>query len=165
MNAACFHSTAWFVGYIVPAKPPTGYQKNGYHFHCRKCHRWARDPDLCQPCLTKNVCAVNRVQSISNQPCNLCPCYPTLSPKNGLQNKPFTKKHSPRKRSTKQSFTKKHSPKNILQENGLQNKPFTKKYSPRKRSRKQTVHQKTFSKKGGRQGDAWTNNLHKVGWH
>ena len=45
----------------------------------------------------------------------------------GLQNKPFTKKHSPRKRCTKQAFHQKPS--------------------PRKRSTKQAFHQKVFSKK------------------
>ena len=66
-----------------------------------------------------------------------------LSPKsilheNGLPNKLFTKKASPRIRSTKQAFHKK---------NGLQNKPFTKNHFPRKRSTKQAFHQKNISKK------------------
>ena len=52
----------------------------------------------------------------------------SLSPKsilheNGLQNKPFTKEHAPRKWSTKQIVHQKTK-------RGLQNKPFTKKHSP-----------------------------------
>ena len=87
---------------------------------------------------------------------------------NGLQNKPFTKKHSPWKRSTKQACHQKKkrsthkknkyprkqsnyktnlSPNSILHENVLQNKPFTKKHCPWKRSTKQAFHQRTFSKK------------------
>ena len=80
----------------------------------------------------------------------------SLSPKNilhenGLQNKPFTKEHSPRKWSTKQTVHHKNkkkvyktslSPKSILHENGLPNKPFTKEHAPRKRSAKQACHQK-----------------------
>ena len=89
----------------------------------------------------------------------------SLSPKsifheNGLQNKPFTKEHSPRKWSTKQTVHKKNrstkqtvhqnkfskktvyktncSPKKHIKKNGLQNKPSTKKNS-RKRSTKKAL--------------------------
>ena len=86
-----------------------------------------------------------------------------LSPKNilhehGLQNKPFTKEHSPRKWSTKQTVHQKKgstkqtfhqkriskksvyktncSPKKHLQKNGLQNKPSTKKNSRKRFTKK-----------------------------
>ena len=92
-------------------------------------------------------------------------CKTNLSPKsilqeNGLQNKLFTKKNSPRIRSTKQAFHQKKgsakqdfhqkkiskksvyktncSPKKHLKKNGLQNKPSTKKNS-RKRSTKKAL--------------------------
>ena len=67
----------------------------------------------------------------------------SLSPKNilhenGLQNKPFTKEHSPRKWSTKQTVHQKKISKNTVYKTSL---------SPKKRSTKQTFHQKKFSKK------------------
>ena len=102
----------------------------------------------------------------------------SLSPKNilqenGLQNKLFTKKVSPRIRSTKQAFHKKKrstkqtvhqksfskktvyqtslSSKKHIQKNGLQNKPSTKKNS-RKRSIKKGIGHKSSPRKRSTQG-------------
>ena len=72
---------------------------------------------------------------------------------NGLQNKPFTKEHSPRKWSTKQTLHQKHSPRirstkqAFHQKKGSTKQTFHQKKSPRNRSTKQTVHQKNISKK------------------